>query len=139
MKKLNSKISYVVVGILTLIAFLFDYLLNKEIIGGGVYLLSTLIIIPACIYIMYLFVEIERKYAYLHAFISSMLVYLGSFWSYWPELIYYMRYCPEAEPDISVTLSAIIHITFFMHLVFWGFVYLMINYISKRKFRVKNI
>lgn len=139
MKKLNSKISYVVVGILTLIAFLFDYLLNKDRIGTGLYLLSTLIIMPACVYIMYLFVEIERKYAYLHAFISSMLVYLGSFWSYWPALIYYMRYCPEAEPDSSVTLSAIIHFSFFLHLVFWGFVYLIANYISKRKCRVKSI
>ncbi len=138
-KKISPKISYIIVGIFVFIAFLFDYLLNKDKIGAGFYLLSTLIIMPVSIYIMYLFVDIEKKYAYLHAFISSIPVYLGSFWSFWPESIYYEKYYTEAVPDSYIDVAGIILVSFLLHLLFWGFVYLIANYSSKRKCRVKSI
>ncbi len=86
MLKISKKVSYIIVAILTFIYLLLAIFASMEYID--VVMVSLyMCIFPMFIYILYLFVPIKRKYAYLHGFISSLIISIVSTLPYYIKAV----------------------------------------------------
>ena len=143
MLKISKKVSYIMSGILIFMSLLVGILVQMKYIDAGV-LGLCIFGVSSLIYILYLFVPIKRKSAYLYGFITSVIIntvavlpfYVNATNSQYKMSIEYG--VPMQSNAAFINMVIIIIVFTLSEALFGGFVYLVDFCVRKLGGKIKK-
>ena len=135
MISLSRKKCYFITVIFAIVSFLCGkYFFEKNIDFN---MLAFLFVIHIATYVMYIFLPAKRFYAYINAFISTVVINFTFFWPIYPEILYCEIKCSqghEAIPDIVIDAYILIIIPIILSAFIFSLVYWLNFYIQGKKY-----